>query len=409
MSSIKEKYQEWRMIRLIMKKTGWTKEETLRRLAKAGKYGIDMKTYVTLGYWNVPEEKLRKFHRKSKRRKSIAKRVAEKHGGDPVDIERQIIEAKFTRELRIGFFEKYEWDLLSDEEKDKMFLRPQSREMSRKFKTMDSDKDIFDDKIRFNTNFPEFIRRKWFACVEMPYDEFSELIKEFHTGDFILKPQISSGGKGIEKLPVPTNDEEMRQTYDHVMEVNQKMHKGTGCFIEECIRQHPEMNRLYGDSVNTVRVVTLLLHDQFKILYAACRMGVDGNITDNASQGGMCVSVDINTGRFDTVAANKKGEPVTHHPTTGTEMLGFQIPYWDEVVQMVEKIHRKTFAIAGLGYAGWDVAIAEDGPLIIEGNNWPSPSLLQLPKYVDHKEGVRYIVDPYLDDAVEGLRETTKE
>ena len=405
MSGIRRKLKAYNDVRAIMKETGWSKEETIRKLDYAKELGIGRATYVKYGYWNIPDEKLLQFHTVSRRRKRIAQRISEKRGKDPVDIEKQIIEAKFKRELRVGFFEKYEWDTLTEEQKDGMFLRPQSRSMSIKFRTKDSDTDIFDDKIRFNNLFPEYIRRKWFMSEGMSYEQFSEHMKKFHPGFYILKPQVSSGGKGIEKLPVPTGDDEMRQAYDHVMEINETAEKNKGCIIEECIRQHPEMNRLYGDSVNTVRVVTLLYHGDFKILYVACRMGVNGNITDNASQGGISVGVDKETGRFNTVAASKKGEPLTHHPTTGTEIKGFQIPYWNEVVEMVEGIARKAFDVAGLGYAGWDVAITEDGPLIIEGNNWPSPSLLQLPVYVDHKEGVRYIVDPYLDDSFIGLSE----
>ena len=403
---IRNAFIQWTVVRAIMKETGWTRQETVRRLEAAKRKGISPATYNKLGYWVVPEDQLEEYHSIRKGRKAIAERVAKKHGKDPIDIERQINRERWVRKLRVGYFEKYEWDMLSEEEKDSMFLRPHSRKMSIRFRTKDADPVVFNNKIRFNTMFSEYIRRKWFSCDNLSFDDFCRHMKEFHPGYYILKPQFSSGGRGIEKLPIPIDGETMRKAYDHVIEINRTAERNHCYLVEECIRQHPEMSRLYGDSVNTVRVVTLLYHDELKILYAACRMGVNGSITDNASQGGISVSVNTQTGRFDTIAVDKDAKALTHHPSTGTEIMGFQIPYWNEVIQLVGAIAQKSLRVAGLGYAGWDVAIAEDGPLIIEGNNLPSPSLLQLPKYVDHKEGMRYIVDPYLDDSVEGLKNT---
>ena len=64
---------------------------------------------------------------------------------------------------------------------------------------------------------------------------------------------------------------------------------------------------------------------------------------------------------------------------------GFQLPYWEEAKKMVldaalvnEHIH----------VVGWDVAFGEDGPCLVEGNDFPSHGLYQLPEHTPDKIGI---------------------
>ena len=73
---------------------------------------------------------------------------------------------------------------------------------------------------------------------------------------------------------------------------------------------------------------------------------------------------------------------------------GYRLPYWNEVRELVKNVHAKLPDIKSIG---WDVAITENGPILVEGN--PSCQL-NLIEYIglNKKEGRRKIIEPFLDE-----------
>ncbi|WP_331835841.1 sugar-transfer associated ATP-grasp domain-containing protein [Erysipelothrix piscisicarius] len=63
----------------------------------------------------------------------------------------------------------------------------------------------------------------------------------------------------------------------------------------------------------------------------------------------------------------------TKHPITGTDLIGFQVPHYE---QLISSIKEACLVIPQVRYMGWDVAVGVDGPEIIEGNSidWSIPS-----------------------------------
>lgn len=385
----KKKYTAQNCAPIVAEESGMSVEEAEARLREAKQHGVMYKNYVRCQFWRYPLEKVLEIDPNSGRRRRIAEAVAEERGKDPVEIERQIVDAKINRGLRIGYFRKYKWDTLTEEEKDGMFLKPYSRYLSEKYRTEDSHSDMLNHKPWFYREFADVIGRKYFYTGEdMTYEQFRDGIGGFTTDYFIFKPEVSSGGKGINKYSV--KDDVNEEVFEEIRGY------GDGT-IEEFLVQHHEMNRLCPDSVNTIRIVCIFWDGVFRIIYAVCRMsGGDGTPVDNISRGGMAAGVDLETGKINTYGADSNGDPQERHPGTGTELMGFQIPFWPEVKELVERCSRKAYDVAGLGYVGWDVAITENGPIIIEGNNWPSPSLIQLCNFITYHKGMKYLIEDYL-------------
>ena len=145
------------------------------------------------------------------------------------------------------------------------------------------------------------------------------------------------------------------------------------------------MSSLCPSSVNTIRVVTISSNshpvikgtDQYAgIAYTALRVGAGGSIVDNFHSGGMCVGIDMETGKLCTDAADMEGNVYAAHPTTGTVFKGFELPYYKESLELILKtIEEKKIE----GYLGWDIAITENGPVLIELNDRPAVALLSAP------------------------------
>lgn len=155
--------------------------------------------------------------------------------------------------------------------------------------------------------------------------------------------------------------------------------------------QHPRMHALHPDSLNTARVVTQVTADgKVDIVGCILRMGVGIN-TDNLSTGGIACPVDIATGQVTGPGVSfdiTKGEFETH-PTTGVTLNGFQIPHWNAVTELCRTTATEFLPNRSVG---WDVAVTEDGPVLIEGNHDWGARLLQMP----HKQGFSAVLARYL-------------
>ena len=73
----------------------------------------------------------------------------------------------------------------------------------------------------------------------------------------------------------------------------------------------------------------------------------------------------------------------THHPDTGNTIEGSVLTGWKEAVSVVLRAQQ---ALPELRATGWDVAITEDGPVLVETNPRYSFAGLQ----VAHRRGLKH-------------------
>jgi len=109
-------------------------------------------------------------------------------------------------------------------------------------------------------------------------------------------------------------------------------------------------------------------------------------LTDYEAQGRLAAEVlqtvlrkdfaglDVETGIVTTQGADLLEHRFLRHPTTGLTIPGFQVPQWEAVRETVESAVKLT---PNAVIVGWDVAITTDGPVLIEGNAYPSVQIMQ--------------------------------
>ena len=213
---------------------------------------------------------------------------------------------------------------------------------------------IFYDKMVFARVFSEFYRRRCISAETMTWDEFMSFVNDVLK--FIYKPLEGGQGRGI-------------QVFEKIggggyTEIYERL-KGSHGIIEEWIQQHPAMYELYPDAVNIVRIQTVYAKGRCNFLGATLTIGYKNKIA-NASADSIFTLVDVKTGQVSTDGCDYNDNTYINHPETGVHFKGFQIPMWEEVLTMLEKAAAR---VPQIGYVGWDVAITEYGPVIIEGNN----------------------------------------
>ena len=111
----------------------------------------------------------------------------------------------------------------------------------------------------------------------------------------------------------------------------------------------------------------------------------NGKCVDNFNSGGMVTPINEKNGVVAQAAIDKQKNLYEIHPKTGTKIKGFQIPYWNEVIELCKKASKE---IPEMGYTGWDIAITPDGPLFVEGNEFPGHDIYQLPEHTPNKIGI---------------------
>ena len=223
-----------------------------------------------------------------------------------------------------------------------------------------------DDKAEFIHRYRNFLGRECHVVDEMNEELFRTFLSKYDT--VFLKAAGSFGGLDVRKIRTA----EVEDPYALYKELTADPKKRY--VIEEAIHQHPEMNRLCAKSVNTLRMVTIVKDGTAKFIYACLRMGKGDKPVDNATSGGIYTKVDRDGVLRYPAYCEKEGVFYETHPETGTVIKGFVVPMFDKAVELVLNA---AMVEPRLGYIGWDVAITENGPVLVEGNVLPGYDIIQ--------------------------------
>lgn len=235
--------------------------------------------------------------------------------------------------------------------------------------------DIFLDKWTTYEHFKEFFGRDVFNIrhlSDLNTEKFSKFITKHPS--FIMKPVYGTRGAGIQVFSTNTVKEAQQILTDLY---NAGM---TAMILEELIVQDDRLAAMHRESVNTLRVITFRYDDKVDIIRSFLRIGQGDSVIDNASAGGIMGLVNIEDGKICAVC-DKFGSTFKQHPDTNIDLIGFEIPRWEEVKRLVKNAAQ---VLPKVRYVGWDVAITKTGCVLIEGND-KAQCGFQIPK----QEGFR--------------------
>ncbi len=239
--------------------------------------------------------------------------------------------------------------------------------------------DVFDDKAVFYRTFKDLLGR--------PYVDLRDGFEGFQTfcegrEHFFAKEPVSFGGLGVKKVTL--GNRPIQEIYDELTE--EKLY-----LAEETIVQHPEMNKLCARSVNTIRVCTVLSDNgNPHVVYVLIRIGSGKNDVDNVSSGGMYTLLSENGEITHPAFCDKTVTYYTEHPANGFPLIGFKVPYFEEAIALCKQA---ALVEPRMRYIGWDIAITERGPVIVEGNNLPGYDMPQNHRFHDDNRGIKAVFE----------------
>jgi alpha-L-glutamate ligase-like protein len=195
-------------------------------------------------------------------------------------------------------------------------------------------------------------------------------------GDFVVKPNRGSAGRGVLVLTGRDGDDYLRHNGSRLTSEQLRQHVGdtlSGLYslggrpdvalCQERVTQHPAFADVSYQGIPDVRVVVYRGEPAMAMLRLPTK---ESGGRANLHQGGLGAGIDLDTGR--TCHAVRRNRAVSRHPDTGEPLVGVPVPFWSTVLDMARKVSRAV----GLGYVGVDIVIdAVRGPLLLEANARP--------------------------------------
>jgi hypothetical protein len=232
---------------------------------------------------------------------------------------------------------------------------------------------------------------------------WAEAISQFDLDKIVIKPCRHSYGRG---LLVPLLREGRIESgnikFDSVQELANYMFalpELTSWIIQERIQSHFALSELSGTKhLQTIRIYTHVdKNGKIFIVDAFLKViGGDAAIDNfqNGSLGNFIAPIDIDSGQLKsaiTRSPNMLWYRLDVHPRTKRTFQEFTIPLWEDAKELVIKSAEHFKPIRSLG---WDVAITENGPVVIETNirwdppNWNSETIYNVRNVLENPDGV---------------------
>jgi hypothetical protein len=214
--------------------------------------------------------------------------------------------------------------------------------------------------------------------------ETADLVDRLPEVDLFVKPVLGKGGRGSELWRYAGDgvyrsargeERDAESLTAHVAELS----LARSYVIQRAVRNHRDLLDLSAGALCTVRMLSCRNETgDYEVTCAAFRMSVDpASAVDNFHAGGVAAAVDIATGRLGPATRLRIGRDNgwhDRHPFTGAQITGRQLPMWRETIELAQRAHR---AFPDYDLIGWDIAVLEDGPCIIEGNRGPDVDIHQ--------------------------------
>jgi hypothetical protein len=266
---------------------------------------------------------------------------------------------------------------------------------------------IADDKLEFqhfcrakNINTPKILDTFDFN-ISNGSNAFLQHLSYYENGEYFAKSRFGSHGANAFHFKVTNGtatamaDNENSHAFQSI--VNQLAATKSEIIIQHKVLNHPSIIAITASkSLSTIRVVTVRNGLEIVIVAACARLIVGQNETDSffhGQRGNIVAEINLSQGlivrcKHSCDRSFPNIVDLNRHPISGAELIGFRIPYWDDLIQKVTKAH---LAFDGLKSVGWDVAITRDEALIIEANWRYDVDLIQ----VSHDRGFMPLVQEY--------------
>lgn len=226
-----------------------------------------------------------------------------------------------------------------------------------------------EDKFRLYQRLAPYYKREVIQITgEDDYPMFEEFIHRHPS--FVAKPSNNSCGIGVHRVDL-SDYQSVEDVFHSLLREGENLSKkhptrGVEMVLEELIDQDETMAELHPQSVNALRITTVRAADGNIVMYRPrIKIGMNGGFLASAAENGVIAEIDPESGNLRTDGFNENGGFFVVHPNSGIKIKGFQIPKWDELLDLVDHLNKEMHEY---GYIGWDLVLSKSGWCVMEGN-----------------------------------------
>lgn len=288
------------------------------------------------------------------------------------------------------YFRGEYWDA-SKERKD-TFVTTKSFYQLLHYLNDDASANVMRDKLAFCNVFRSYLGRGFLDLRTATPEEFARFID----GKRIVFAKTAMGFRsmGVKRVDVAgvTSEADARALFDDL-----RAHEFN--LVEEAIEQAAELDEVNPGSVASFRVVTLVKDGRSYVLGNALRM--NKGVSDMTELHDVMFGKLQEDGSFVLPPVDGLGARFEVHPVTGKRFADVRIP---QVQEAFELCLRAALEVPKVRYVGWDVAFSTHGPVLIEGNAYPSYQLLQYVKLTGKTTGHLQEIAEVLGDEMDQIK-----
>ncbi|KAA5540512.1 hypothetical protein FYK55_21135 [Roseiconus nitratireducens] len=164
----------------------------------------------------------------------------------------------------------------------------------------------------------------------------------------------------------------------------------SGQLLQTMLTPHRDLEDI-SRRVSTIRVILIIRDGEAKILSTVWKIPANENIADNFwRDGNQLGAVEVATGKVTRVVGYQDGTPqeIPSDAEASRQLVGRQLPDWDAAMDLCR---RGAEHFLPLKFQSWDIALTDDGPVVVELN--PGSAFL-LPQLA---EGKGFLTDEFYD------------
>ena len=200
-------------------------------------------------------------------------------------------------------------------------------------------------------------------------------------GTVIVKPVDGTLGSGVSVIELTDGGFRINGTMKQAEDLEHLSQRSDGCVVTEFVEQAGYAAKIFPESANTIRIMTMVDPDTEKPFIGGLdhRFGTkESTPVDNTAQGGLSAGIDLETGRLGTAVAAPEDETLDRyntHPETGAAIEGVNIPGWQRICDRI--IEMAAYLAPLTPYIGWDVLVTDDegSIVVLEANSYPDVPL----------------------------------